>query len=145
MDQAIDKQDVLPREDPPREADFAALEPGRRYGTHTLTLTAALVHDWCKLYGSPIPASEVPLGMLSVISIRTFMATIPVRPPGGVHGGQRFTVHALPRLGERVSTTLRCGAKEVRKGRLWVKLEMACTGEDDRPIFDGVHTALWAR
>jgi hypothetical protein len=144
MDHTIHERDALPGPAFPQETDFAALEPGRQYGVHTLTLTPALVQDWCSLYGVPVPLGEVPPGMLSVISIRTFMATIPVRPPGGVHAGQRFTVHALPRVGERVSATLCCGAKEARKGRLWVQLEMVCTGEDGRPLFAGTHMALWA-
>ncbi|MGB3071582.1 MAG: hypothetical protein WBC18_23745 [Ottowia sp.] len=130
---------------PTEESNFAALEVGREYGVHTLTLTPALVEDWCRLYGAPMPTEQVPAGMLSVISIRAFMATIPVRPPGGVHAGQRFSVHALPRVNERVNTRLRCAAKDARNGRLWVRLEMLCTGADERPLFDGEHIALWAR
>ncbi|GAB7541521.1 hypothetical protein [Cupriavidus sp. 8B] len=125
--------------------EFTALRPGRCYGTHELALTPELVEAWCKLYGAPLPTRDVPAGFLSVISIRAFMATMPVRPPGGIHAAQRFTIHALPRVGERVLTSVHCGAKEARNGRLWVDLEMKCRGAADRTLFEGVHKALWAR
>lgn len=130
---------------PPRMLDFAALEPGRCYGTHVFALDAGLVADWCRLYGAPVARDTAPAGLVSVIAIRAFMATMPLRPPGGIHAGQRFVVQALPRVGETVRTTLHCAGKQARGGRLWVDLRMHCRGDDGRMLFDGEHSALWAR
>jgi hypothetical protein len=127
------------------ELDFASLEQGRRYGVHHLEITRELVETWCGAYGLSPPSESMPMGMMSVLSIRTYMALMPRRPPGGVHAGQTFVFQEMPRIGERLSITLQCASKEERGGRLWVKLLMEGAGSDGRPLFNGVHVALWAR
>lgn len=125
--------------------DFAAIEVGRSYGCHRLELSESLVDAWCSVYGICREGGRMPVGMTSVISIRSFMALIPFRPPGGIHASQRFVIRELPSIGEVLHTTLVCARKAERGGRLWVDLEMQSAGQDGRPLFHGTHVALWAR
>lgn len=125
--------------------DFARLQVGHVYGVHELLLSSRLVDNWCRLYRHAMRDDRMPAGMMSVVSIRAFMALIPSRPPGGIHAGQQFTIEELPRVGELLHTQLCCVRKEARQGRLWVDLEMECRGADGRALFRGKHIALWAR
>jgi len=124
---------------------FDKFQPGATLGTSSETLTPALLAEWTALYPWDQPADgDAPLGMTSVLMMRAYLKIVTPRPPGNVHGSQRFTVGAPPRVGETVDSTVRCLAKTMKGERRFVDLELIATGAHGRPLFTGVMTMLWA-
>lgn len=124
---------------------FDTFEPGIAIGTSSETLSPALLAEWTALYPWDAPVDGLaPLGMTSVLMMRAYLTIVAPRPPGNVHGAQRFAVSAQPRVGETVHSAVQCLAKTMKGERRFVDLELTATGDHGRPLFTGVMTMLWA-
>lgn len=122
---------------------FERFRSGESYGIDCFTLTAEAVARWRTLF----PDDDGPLmppGMTAVVVMRAYNALIAPRPPGNIHGAQRFEMHALPRIGETLSTRASCAGKELRKGRRWVYLAFETRRADGDLAFLGRFTSLVA-
>ena len=122
---------------------FDTFEAGQAMGSHDVTVDRAMFDRWTSLYGGDL-GETAPGGMAMVVVMRSYMAIVTPRPPGNIHAGQHFEMHALPKLGDRVTTDLVCQHKQERKGRRWVTWATTTRASDGTPLFDGRITTIWA-
>ena len=125
---------------------FARLTPGAVLGTAVETVTDADVARFLALYaGEPDPRPRVPPGMVMLLVMRGYARAVTPRPPGNVHAAQSLTILRLPRVGDMLTTTVRCASAEERKGRRWVRLAVLAQDADGERCYRGVITSLWSR
>ncbi|GAB2897027.1 hypothetical protein [Paralcaligenes ginsengisoli] len=125
---------------------FEHYEVGQIYGPHHLFIGPDLESQWLQVFPQDIwQGNTVPPGMLSVITMLAYTAVITPRPPGNIHGGQRFDVLRLPRRGETLATTIQCEDKQIRKGRRWVYLAFETTGDTNEMVFRGRFASIVAQ
>ncbi|HYG85413.1 MAG TPA: hypothetical protein VD978_04075 [Azospirillum sp.] len=113
-------------------------------GSRELTLTEDLMDAWLRLFPEDRNDGRMPAGMVAVVSIRAYADVVAPRPPGNVHGAQRFEIVKPPRIGERLVTAVACRGKEIKRDRRWVHLATDTVGDDGTPRFRGHMTILWA-
>lgn len=124
---------------------FDAFRAGADMGAATEPVDAGLLARWRELYPWDEPGpQEAPAGVATVLILRAYMKVIAPRPPGNIHARQRVVLHALPRIGEAVTTAFACTGKELRRERRYLELAARSTGADGRALFDGVMTVIWA-
>lgn len=127
---------------------FNALQPDQIIGTRTLTLTADLLAQWGSIYPSRVRESSdirLPLGMASMLSARLFLEIVTPRPPGNIHVGQKLIVGKLPSIGDRITATVVCVAKEKRRGRDVAQMLTRVSGSQDQHLFETFSTIFWAK
>lgn len=117
--------------------------PGAVMGRSEALLDAAKLEAWRALFAEDDLGGVMPHGMVAVLAMRAYAEVVQPRPPGNVHAAQHFDLFRLPRLGETLTTTITCIAKEIRRDRRRVTLQMDCAGEQG-PAFRGLMTVLWA-
>lgn len=118
-------------------------QPGEVMGKARAVLDAAQLEAWRALFPEDDAPGVMPQGMVAVIAMRAYAEVVQPRPPGNIHAAQRFELHRLPCAGETLTTTITCLAKEIRKERRRVTLQMDCAGSGG-PAFRGIMTVLWA-
>jgi len=123
---------------------FEQFQPGESFGSLTYTLDKDVFDSWTALYPHDPATDTMPHGMTAPVFMRAYAELVQPRPPGNVHGAQRFEVSRLPRLGETLTTTVTCAGKELKGSRRWVTLEGITTGEGGALAFRSVMTILWA-
>ena len=123
---------------------FEQFQPGESFGSLTYTLDKGVFDSWTALYPHDPATDTMPHGMTAPVFMRAYAELVQPRPPGNVHGAQRFEVSRLPRLGETLTTTVTCAGKELKGSRRWVTLEGITTGEGGALAFRSVMTILWA-
>lgn len=123
---------------------FDQFEPGATYGVHCETLSADALRAWYEVFPDDPIGPVIPAGYISVVMMRAYFAVVTPRPPGNIHAGQRFVVHALPQLGQRIEVSVRCIRKEIRRDRRFVWLEFNATRAGGLPVFDAVMTMIVA-
>ena len=117
--------------------------PGKVMGSSEAVLDAAKLQAWVDLFPEDDLHGVMPHGMVAAIAMQAYAEVVQPRPPGNVHAAQHFDLFRLPRAGERLTTTITCLAKEIRKDRRRVTLQMDCIGTEG-PAFLGRMTVLWA-
>lgn len=122
---------------------FDSLQPPQVMGQRELVLDASMLGAWCALFPDDETGGVMPHGMVAAITMRAYAEILQPRPAGNVHASQRFDLLRLPRVGERLTTTVTCLAKERRKGRAWVTFGVETEGADG-PAFRGRMTMIWA-
>jgi hypothetical protein len=123
---------------------FDTFTPGTIIGTRTLTLDATLVERWIALFPEDHNGDRMPAGMTAVVMSRAYSDVLQPRPPGNVHGAQRFEIASLPRIGDTLMTTIACDGKELKRERRWVRFTSETRRDDGTPMFTGLMTTLWA-
>lgn len=123
---------------------FDTLSEGTAFGTQVLHLSDTLMGRWTSLYPDDEPDGRMPAGMIAVASMRAYSDLVAPRPPGNVHGSQRYEMLRRPEVGERLTTSIACAGKEVKRDRRWVHFDTETRGEDGTPCFRGRMTVLWA-
>ena len=123
---------------------FDTFRPGEIIGTRSLTLDHALVDQWVTLYPEDRDSDRMPPGMTAVVMIRAYSEILQPRPPGNVHGAQRFEIARLPRIGDTLVTTISCESKQLKGERRWVRFVSETRRADGTPMFTGLMTTLWA-
>jgi len=120
--------------------DFRA---GEDLGSHVQTCDLATAERWRALFGrGPGPAEAA--GVAVAMMMRSYLAVVAPRPPGNIHARQRMALQALPRPGESIHSSVRCVGKEVRRERRYVEIEVRAIGDDQRPLYRGTLTMVWA-
>lgn len=123
---------------------FDDIQVGATFGRHELLIDDTLLAAWARVFpedsheGAPIP------GLVAVITMRAYAEVVTPRPPGNVHGAQRFDIDRLPGRGERVFTTVSCAGKAVKRERKWIDFRSETRDEAGEPCFTGVMTIAWA-
>lgn len=123
---------------------FETFAPGTIIGTRALTLDAALVDRWIALFPEDRNGDRMPAGMTAAVTIRAYADVLQPRPPGNVHGAQRFEIARLPRISDTLVTTITCDSKELKGERRWVRFASDTRRDDGTPMFTGLMTTLWA-
>ena len=125
---------------------FDGFEPDALLGEHRLLLTAELLAQWRALFPEDSTGNVAPRGMAAILSSRAYCAVVAPRPPGNVHGAQRFEIRRMPSVGETVLTRISCASKRLKDGRRWVQFRMVgmVASGDGTPCFEGLMTVLWA-
>lgn len=124
---------------------FDAFEPGKLIGTRSLTLDRDLVERWLTLFPDDRDGERMPAGMAAAVYSRAYSDILQPRPPGNVHGAQRFKVVKLPWVGDRLVTSLSCESKEMKGDRRWVRFSSETRRDDHTLLFSGLMTTLWAK
>jgi hypothetical protein len=122
---------------------YDGFAPPQVMGVRELVLDDALLRAWHGLFHTEGADEVMPHGMVAAITMRAYTDILQPRPPGNVHAAQRFDLLRLPRRGERLTTTVSCLGKEIRKGRRWVTFGIETSGTDG-PAFRGRTTMIWA-
>ena len=113
---------------------YDAFEPGKDYGVWPFVFDGAALASWCDVFAED--AGEImPPGMTAMVAMQAYMHVIAPRPPGNIHARQQVEIRRLPRLGEQLSTAVRCLGKEVRRGRHRVQLELETCDQAGEPVF----------
>ncbi|MGE4369391.1 MAG: hypothetical protein AB7E12_06900 [Burkholderiaceae bacterium] len=117
---------------------------GASLGSHQLEYDAALTGHWQRIFGTdPLPQAQAA-SMAVVLMMRAFLAVVSPRPPGNIHAKQWLQLGSMPVPGDRVTTTLRCRSKEIRRERRYVELEARAENQRGEFLFLGVLTLVWA-
>ena len=124
---------------------FDTFQPGQPIGMGELRLDRDLVERWLSLYPEDRDGDRMPAGMTAVVLMRAYADAANPRPPGNVHGEQRFSIARLPEIGDRLITTLVCDGKELKGGRRWVRIASETRRDDGTLLFTGLMTTLWAK
>jgi hypothetical protein len=123
---------------------FAGFLPGTLMGVRESVLDEASFRRWFALFPEDEHGETMPAGMVAAVTMRAYSEILVPRPPGNVHGAQRFDIERLPRLGDRLVTELRCAEKNVKRERNWVTFETLTRAPAGQPFFSGRMTVLWA-
>ncbi len=124
---------------------YETFTPGTVIGEARYLFDRAALDQWLALFPEDANGETMPPGMVAAVTIRAYMALIDPRPPGNIHAAQNFRIARMPRVGDRLATTIRCAAKELKKGRRWVALETETRDAGDgSPLFSGRMTTVWA-
>ncbi|GAA4256726.1 MULTISPECIES: MaoC family dehydratase [Azospirillum] len=123
---------------------FDTLQEGAAFGAEELHLSDALMERWTSLYPDDPPDGRMPAGMIAVATMRAYSSLVVPRPPGNIHGSQRYEMLRRPAVGERLTTRIACAGKELKRDRRWVHFDTETVGEDGTPCFRGRMTILWA-
>ncbi len=125
---------------------FDDFEPGERLGEAAFIIDEDLVRRWLSLYANePDPRPAVPAGMANLVVMRGYAQAVRPRPPGNVHASQSLTVERVPRVGECLTTTIRCDSKQIRNGRRWVRFGFETANHAGRVCYRGVITSVWSQ
>lgn len=123
---------------------FDSFAPGTILGRSETVLDATAFRRWFDLFPEDEQGPVMPAGMVAVVTMRAYGEVLTPRPPGNVHGAQRFEVERLPRLGDRLVTEFRCVDKSIRGERKWITFETATTAPAGERFFTGRMAILWA-
>lgn len=124
---------------------FDTFEPGKLIGTRSLTLERDLVERWLALFPDDRDGDRMPAGMTAAVYSRAYSDILLPRPPGNVHGAQRFRIAQLPSIGDTLVTRLSCESKELKGERRWVRFTSETRRDDETLLFSGLMTTLWAK
>jgi len=124
---------------------FERFEPGRVIRSTPERVDAPLLAHWRTLYPHDRWApGTLPLGLATVLMMRAYMRTLTPRPPGNMHARQQLRLHGAIGAGEDVITEFECTGKEIRRERRCVDLAVRGRATDDRLVFDGRMSMIWA-
>jgi hypothetical protein len=123
---------------------FDGFAVGEVLGEHSLLLGENEMTEWEWLFPNSVSGGIVPPGFVAVVTMRSFLSVVTPRPPGNVHGSQRFELHRLPTVGEMLATRVTCAAKEVRRERKWVDFTTQTLGDRGQLCFEGRMSIAWA-
>ena len=119
---------------------------GADIGSESFTIDEAALERWTALFPADAKCRPyMPPGMVAMIVMRAYMHVITPRPPGNIHAEQQYDIRQLPKIGDTVTTSFKCGRKQERVGRKWVYLETVTKDVRDVPLFVGYSTTIWSR
>ena len=118
-------------------------QPGTCLGETTQVFAPALSRAWRDIFGEDGGAAE-GAGIAVAMMMRGYLGVVAPRPPGNVHARQHFDLLVAPSPGEAIRTRVDCRAKEMRRGRRYLELEIQGSGAAGRPVYRGLLTLIWA-
>lgn len=124
---------------------FDDLQPGALLGTRRQRIDADVLDQWAAVYGPLDPASEAPLGLVTVLVMRAYCSVLDHRPPGNINVGQSLRILRPPRRDEDVEVAVSCRSKRRSQARLivefGVEMRAAASGQ---LLADGALVLFWA-
>jgi hypothetical protein len=123
---------------------FDRFEPGVAIGRRDYVLTQEDCDKWFALFPEDRMGNTMPPGMMASVTMQAYASILAKKPPGNVHGAQRFDLRRLPRIGDTLTTELRCTDKSIRSDRKWLTLEMNTTDSSGTLMWAARLTVLWA-
>lgn len=128
---------------------FADFIPGVVMGQCLQVYDEAQAQRWQAIFGIDVEAPDNGAAQAASMAIvgmmRAYLDVVSPRPPGNVHAKQKFTIHDLPKLGEAMRITVKCESKEERRSRKYLQLRVSgIEDKQQRPLFDGLLTLIWA-
>lgn len=120
-------------------------EPGALLGEWENTLDTELLAHWQSIFGQS--AADRPAqaaGVTVVCMMRAYLSVVCPRPPGNIHTRQKFSLINMPVKGETILSRIWCEDKEKRKGRNYLYLETRGFGQEERPLYEGQMSLIWA-
>lgn len=127
---------------------FENFQPGAVMGERVEVYDAVQAQRWQAIFGDTAEdgahgAAEAA-SMAVVNMMRAYLNVVTPRPPGNVHAKQQLRMHSLPHIGEAMRVSVVCASKEMRRERRYVELQVQGRGDDERALFDGLITLIWA-
>jgi len=122
------------------------LVPGALLGSCELAYDDELVQGWERLFGAnagPRGAAQAA-GAATILMMRAYLSVVTPRPPGNIHARQGIEFAALPQPGDRLTVSVECRGKEIRRGRRYVELAVQSVDQRGGPVFRGLLTLIWA-
>ena len=120
-------------------------QPGAELGEFTVTFEGAMAEAWQAIFGKTSAGDRAEGASIALAAMmRAYATVVTPRPPGNVHARQRFTLDAVPVRGEPIRTRVSCAAKELKRERRYVDFHVRATGTNDRPLYSGILTIIWA-
>lgn len=126
---------------------FEKLKIGKIYGQSTFECTLEKVKQWNEIY---FPESKeekftfLSPGMSGIIVMNTYDSALKGRPPGNVHGSQKFHFYRPITIGETLTTTLSIQDKFIKKNRKWVVIKTKTYSKNQTLLLEGTMNILWA-
>ncbi len=129
---------------------FDKFPVGKSLGTYSFTIDASTLRLWRKLYSdkgrpAPLVSPVVSPGMVTMSVMRAYITVLRPVPDGNIHAGLSLEMHKLQEIGNTLTTEITVSNKEVRKGRLWVYMDIIAWDDLDRVICTGKTKSIWAR
>jgi acyl dehydratase len=127
---------------------FEDFQPGALMGEQVEVYDAQQAQRWQAIFGDQAAdgangfAEGASMGVVNMM--RAFLHVVTLRPPGNVHAKQQLRMRAMPQQGEAIRVAVHCAGKEMRRERRYVELKVQGTGTDNRALFDGLITLIWA-
>jgi hypothetical protein len=122
---------------------FEDLVPGAELGRHVATWDEETSRYWKSIFPDDVNAGAEGAGMAVALMMRSYLAVTP-RPPGNVHARQRLHLVSPPVKGETVHTVVSCAGKQIKRERRYVDIGISATGADERLLYQGTLTLVWA-
>lgn len=124
---------------------FADFEPGEAIGSADQTIDDEAIEDWLAIYrGEPDTRPLVPAGMAMLIVMRGYANAVRPRPEGNVHAAQKLTIVRVPRVGDHLTTRVRCHDKQMKRERRWVTFDIEVSDQHDNVCYRATNTSVWA-
>lgn len=127
---------------------FDDFQPGVLMGEQVEVYDAQQARRWQAIFGDQpedgANGAAEGASMAAVNMMRAFLHVVTPRPPGNVHAKQQLRMHAVAQQGEAIRVSVVCAGKEMRRERRYVELKVRGTGRDERALFDGLITLIWA-
>ncbi len=117
---------------------------GGELGTHQADYDDKIAAAWCAIFGTSQPEGAQGAGVAVALMMRSYLAVAAPRPPGNVHTRQRLALQALPQPGETVRMRVWCAGKEIKRESRYVEIGVQAAGDQQRPLFGGRLTLIWA-
>ena len=126
---------------------FDDFVPGSLMGQHEEVFDASLCQAWRAIFSLPDSAEPHPGELSSLalaLAMRAYLSVVSPRPPGNVHARQQFQMHAMPHIGETITTRVVCAHKEIRRERRYVNIQVQAAGQGQRALYAGEMSLIWA-
>ncbi|QFT61041.1 hypothetical protein FIU94_19585 (plasmid) [Sulfitobacter sp. THAF37] len=121
---------------------FDRFAPGQDFGTIDIQMDEGRRTNWARVFGPS--TGRLPRGMLVTAMMEAYIAAIQPRPDGNVHASQQLSFRpSSAQWGDRVSVTVSCADKEVRKGRNWVRFGITARSGGE-VVMTGTIRSIWA-
>lgn len=118
---------------------------GDLIGSSEVALDAQMFARWFAIFPQDDQGDgTMPMGLSSPLMMQAYANILHGKPKGNVHGGQRFTFTALPRLGDVVISEIRCLGKRMSGPRKWLELGITSRDRAGDLFWDAKMTVLWA-
>ncbi|HLU04045.1 MAG TPA: hypothetical protein VKZ94_14885 [Advenella sp.] len=125
---------------------YDSFTPGTELGDWQEPVDAGLIATWDSLFGASEqdqPARQT--GLCIALMMRAFLKVVTPRPPGNIHARQLMTIENLPQAGDSVHSKIRCIDKQIKRGRRYLDLEVTGYDANQRPLYVGKMSLIWAQ
>lgn len=124
---------------------FDWFQTGQLIGSSEVALDAQMFARWYAIFPQDDQGDAImPMGLSSPLTMQAYADILNAKPKGNIHGGQRFSFSALPRLGDVVVSDIRCLSKRLSGARKWIELGITSRDRAGRVFWDAEMTVLWA-